>query len=172
MSAKIFRMLLALMVGLLPATTWAGAITVDNVAVSIQPVGENSFQLLFKFELPQLPAKVNIDYAVLSFGVNIANPPDGKLLEILSVDNLIHPALAYNSNPVTGFVPKERIGLVQIDLELTQLVDLWVNGGGKNEGVLVISHRRLPEKALQTGKIILTPDFKKPAVTIFYTETE
>lgn len=173
MRSRIFTIVVVLMVWFLPWTTWAGVITVEKVTVSVQPIGQNAFQLLFKFDILQFPGKVNIDYVVLRFGVNIVNPPDGKLLEILSADSTSQGAVVnYNINPVTGFIPKNKIGSTQIELDVTQLVDLWVNGGAKNNGVLVISHRRISQQALQTNKVTLATGVMKPAVTIFYTEVE
>ncbi len=173
MSTKILKIMVVLTVWTLPWTIWAGVITVDNVTVSVQPDGQDGFQLLFKIDLSQIPNKVNIDYAVLSFGVNIVSPPSGNRLEILSADSTNQGAVInYNGNPVTGSIPKGKTGLTSIDLDITQLVDLWVNGGGKNDGVLAVSHRRLPGKALQTNKVTLATGVMKPAVTIFYTEVE
>ncbi|MCI0694627.1 hypothetical protein L0337_21795 [candidate division KSB1 bacterium] len=173
MSTKILKIMVVLTVWTLPWTTWAGVITVEKVTVSVQPIGQNAFQLLFKFDMPQFLGKVNIDHAVLRFGVNIVNPPDGKLLEILSADSTSQGAVVnYNTNPVTGFIPKNKIGLTQIELDVTQLVDLWVNGGAKNDGILVISHRRISEQALQTNKVTLATGVMKPAVAVFYTEVE
>lgn len=64
--------------------TQAEVITVDKVTAAVQPVSGNAFELLFSFNLPQLPKSVNIDYAVLSFGVNVAAPLSANFLEILS----------------------------------------------------------------------------------------
>ncbi len=173
MRSRIFTIVAVLMAWFLPRTTWAGVTTVEKVTVSVQPIGQNAFQFLFKFDLPQFPGKVNIDHAVLRFGVNIVNPPDGKLLEILSADSTSQGAVVnYNINPVTGFIPQNKVGSTQIELDVTQLVDLWVNGGAKNDGILVVSHRRLPEQALQTNKVTLATGVMRPAVTIFYTEVE
>ena len=59
---------------------------------------------------------------------------------------------------------------LKIDLDITQLVDLWVNGGATNQGVRLVSHRKIVEKSLLTDKVALAPNFKAPAVRVFYTE--
>lgn len=115
-----------------------------------------------------MPPKVNIDYAELSFGVNLSVPASEGFLEILSPDSS-GKFTNYNAVPVTGLLPKNKTGQAQVDLDITQLVDLWVNGGVQNKGVLLVSHRKLVQKSLQTGKVSLAPNFKSPTVRIFYT---
>ncbi len=171
MDTKILKIVVVvLLLCGLPSMTQAGVVTLEDVTVEVQPLEDGTFQLLFKFDLPQLPEDVNIDYAILSFGVNKVTLPTGKFLEILSADTTGQGATAaYNANPVTGLLPNKKTGLAQIELDLTQLVDLWINGDEKNQGVLVVSHRRISEKAFETGKVELAPQFRKATVKIFYT---
>ncbi len=155
-----------------PLTAWAGVATVENVAVSVQPIEGGSFQLLFKFDLPQLPDSVKIDYAVLTFALNLASTPNGRFLEILAADatgKAPESKVAYNQKPVTGLVPRDKTGLVRMKLDITQLVDLWQSGKAKNRGVLVVSHRREESKALRSEVVSFASE-QDAKVKISYTE--
>lgn len=156
----------------LAQTSRAEVATVNKVTVAVQPAGGTAYRLLFTFSLPKLPADVNIDYAELSFGVNVTAPLSVNALEILSADSSSQGKTAnYNANPVTAFVPKEKTGFNRVDLDMTQLVDSWANGGAKNKGALLVSHRGMAQKVLQTGKVSLAPQFRKAVVRIYYTQT-
>lgn len=167
-----FKKFLTALFILCPLASQAEVITIDEVTVQVQPEPGNTFKLFFKFEVPQLPEKVNIDYAVLSFGVNITNLST-KVLELLSATKTtVGKSADYNTNPVTAVISKGKSGLNQIDVDITQLVNLWVNGGDKNEGITLISHRNIEEKGLESSKMALAPEFKKASVRIFYTSAE
>lgn len=59
--------------------------------------------------------------------MNIVSPPAGKFLEILAADSSGTGKVAqYNALPVTGKLPKKKTGAGIIDLDITQLVDLWI----------------------------------------------
>lgn len=64
MHARIFVLFFLIFRFILPPTLQAKVITVNNVSVQVQTLSDSSFQWLFKFALPPLPARVNIDYAV------------------------------------------------------------------------------------------------------------
>ena len=171
MKGRILPLFSVLILLLFPFTLKAEVVTVDDVTVQVKTMPDSSFQWLFQFTLPSLPAGVNIDYAVLSFGVNIVKPPAGKFLEILAADSSSTAKVArYNALPVTGRLLKNRIGPGVLELDITQLVDLWINGGVPNKGILVVSHRRVTGKALQVGKVSLAPGVQKPVGKIYYTE--
>ncbi len=142
-------------------------------AYQLQAVEGDAFRILFTFDLPAIPDNVNIDYAVISFGLNIKSSTNRKLLEILSADNSGQGAASsYNQNPATAVISKHKLGLTQTHLDITQLVDSWVNGNAVNEGILLVSHRAIPEKAFQAEKVALAPQFKKASIKTFYTRIE
>jgi len=153
MKSIIRAILVVALLFTLVETSRAEVATVNKVTVAVQPAGGTAYRLLFTFSLPNLPAGVNIDYAEMSFGVNVSAPLSANALEILSADSGSQGKNAsYNANPVTAFVPKEKTGLNRVDLDITQLVDSWVNGGARNKGALLVSHRGMAQKVLQTGK--------------------
>ena len=170
MRAQILKCTIVFTLFLFAGISFAKTITLEKVSVQVKPVSDGTFNLLFSFDLPQLPNKVNIDYAVLSFGLNIAGQPDSRALEILSGSTSSQGKTAdYNANPVKGWLPKNKTGLALVELDVTQLVELWLKGE-KNEGISVISHRRTADRALETGNVVLAPGFKKATVKIYYTE--
>ncbi len=174
MPAKIKRLFFFVLLCSVPFIARSEIIIIENVSVEVQDLKGDSYRLLFNFALPALPDGINIDRAVISFGVNItANSGNINLFEILAAGaNGEIAGTSYNQNPVTGRIGRNKLGLTQIDLDITQLVDSWVNGTIKNDGVFVVSHRRIPEKILQKDKIDLAPEFKQATVKLFYTALE
>ena len=131
-----------------------------------------------KFALPALPERVNIDYAAIVFALQIDAPISreemaggGNLLELVlaNADGKAPDAgVAYNALPVLA---RDTTGSVLIRLDITQIVDLWVNGGAENNGLLIISHRRAASKVLKIGRIRLDAAVR-PEVKIYYTLVE
>jgi hypothetical protein len=151
----------------------AETFTVEKVNVAIQPLQDNAFRLFIKFDLPDLPKTANIDYAVLSLGLDVDEKSDTTItmvFEILSKENAAREKVtAYNANPVTAIIFPKQKGLTQLELDITQLVTLWVKDGEQNEGLVLVSHRNIADKFLTSDKITLAPEFKAPTVKIFYT---
>lgn len=156
-----------------PLQASAEVILIDDVTVQVEPLQGNNFQIFFKFDLPKVPATANIDYAELSFGVNIKEASSGMKFEVLSREkDATDKLIDYNTNPVTARISKGTIGLAEVRLDITQLAELWSKEGEKNNGIILVAHRRITEKALSNEKISLAPLFKKATVRIFYTEIE
>jgi hypothetical protein len=134
---------------------------------------DNTFRLFIKFDLPDLPKTANVDYAVLSLGLDVDEKSDTTttmVFEILSKENMARERITtYNANPVTAIITPKEKGLTQLELDITQLVTLWVKDGEQNEGLVLISHRNIADKFLTSDKIALAPEFKAPTVKIFYT---
>lgn len=173
MRSTLLKTVLIILVVSLPWTTQAGILNIDNVQVQVQPLDKQAYKMIFYFEIPKLPDSVAIDYAELSFGINIIDSTKSKTLEILSTENEVQGIVAnYNSNPVTEVISKNKLGLTKLNLDITQLLDMWVNHGVKNKGISLVSHRKLQEKALRADRVLLAPEFKKASVRIFYTVME
>jgi len=95
------------------------------------------------------------------------------VFEILSKDQASRDKIAnYNSNPVTTIITKKEKGFTQLELDLTQLVELWVKDGESNDGIILVSHRNITDKFLTSDRIALAPHYKSPVVKIFYTVLE
>jgi hypothetical protein len=168
----------------LPANTYAGKLVIANVNVAMKSLGQGEFALHIQFPLSDLPTKTPIDnliidYAELSFEVHVNSiaerkQVEGKLLEILAaaVDGKALTNYGYNLNPALGYIWRKALGAEQAKLEITELVEHWVKGKVANNGLLIISHRRMMDKALRQGTVELPNNFKLPAVTIFFTESE
>ena len=166
---------------LIPATIFAGKANIPDARFEIQPQQDGSFQILAKFALPALPEKVNVDYAAIVLGMQIDTPISmdemvggGNLLELVLANaegKAPQAGVAYNALPVIARVPRDSTGAVMLRLDITQIVDLWVNGGQANNGLLIISHRRAASKVLKTGRIRIDPAVQ-PKVQIFYTPVE
>jgi len=166
---------------LIPATAFAGKTTITDARFEIQPQQDGSYQILAKFALPALPERVNIDYAAIVLGLQLDAPISreemvggGNLLELVVANaegKAPDAGVAYNTLPVMARVPHDTTGSVKIRHDITQILDLWVNGGQKNNGLLIISHRRAASKVLKIGRIRLDATVR-PEVQIFYTPVE
>jgi len=115
----------------------------------------------------------------LSFEVQVnsiaqAKQAGGKFLEILaaSADGKALANNSYNLNPAIGYVWRKAVGAEEVKLEITELVEHWVKGKITNNGLLIVSHRRVQDKALRQGVVELPQNFKLPKMTIFSTERE
>jgi len=176
-SAKILAAVMGVTVVMLARQSLAQKVTIDDVKVSVQPTKGPEFQLHFDFRLPDFDGApvdiVNIDYAVLTFQVEVkpAGVEDLKIFEVLVADHdkrKPRPDLAYNSNPVTAIVHRKTAGIEQVTVDMTQLVDHWVHRGIENNGLLIVSHRRLGKKILRSDKLEVLASVK-PSATIYYT---
>ncbi len=76
MNCKMISSLALLILLAASAPTHAEILTIDEVTIQVQPVADGEVKLFFEFDLPKLPADVSIDYAVLSFGVNVTALPE------------------------------------------------------------------------------------------------
>jgi len=170
MKANSLTLLALVLLFFLPPVIRAEVITIGKVTTEVKVVSGTEFKLFFKFDLPKFAGKVSIDYAELTLGLNVVEQNSQKFFEILSGTEAVAGKLGvYNSNPVTATVSSREKNLKVIELDITQLLDLWVNGGVANNGITLISHRRVAEKSLATGKVDFAPEFKAPTVRIFYT---
>jgi len=158
-----------------PFISLGETLTVEKINVELQPLRNGVFQLFIKFDLPELPEKANIDYAVLNMGMNVISNADSATLvfEILTKDNASREKIVnYNSNPVTEIISRRTKGLTELQLDITQLVDLWVKQGESNEGIVLVSHRNIEDKYMRSDKISLASEYKAAKIKIFYTIIE
>ncbi|MDZ7290024.1 MAG: hypothetical protein ONB44_13740 [candidate division KSB1 bacterium] len=179
-TAKLLLVAIALAAFAIPAETYAGKLVIEKINVIVKQMGDDEFALHFQFSLVGLPTEVKIenlliDYAELSFGVQVITPAQrgqvgGKLLEILAAtaDGKALSDFNYNVYPAIGHIRRKQAGTEEVKLDITRLVEHWVKGGVSNHGLLVASHRNAGDKAFRQGIVELLPKFK-PTVTIFYT---
>jgi hypothetical protein len=171
MISKAKLSIMALLLCLLPFSLLAEVIIITDVKVEVKETEGGAYELLFHFALPQLAKDATIDYAELTFEMNVESELDEPWLEILS-PNPAAKAVDYNANPVTARLPKGKLGVTTVALDITQMVNLWVNQGVPNDGVRVVSHRRLEQKTLETGKASPVSESKETKVRVFYTIIE
>ena len=148
MKHTLFKLLIFLFF-IIPYLISAEVVTIEDVDVKIQPNTNGEFQLFIGFELPKLPENIKVDYAIITMGVNVLSNPDTLTMtfEILTDVNSTRESLVnYNANPVTTFISRKQKGPTKIELDITQIVRLWVNEGES-----------------------IAPGFMKPTVRIFYT---
>lgn len=175
MKINFLKIILILFVLLTPVTSLGEILTIENVSVQKQSLRNGEFQIFIQFDLPELPEKANIDYAVLNMGMNVISNADSAAIvfEILSKDNSAKEKIVnYNSNPVTALIPHRVKGLTELELDLTELINLWVTENEQNNGVVLVSHRNIENKLLRSDKINLATEYKVPTLKIFYTKIE
>jgi hypothetical protein len=157
---------------IIPYSISAENITIEDVDVKIQPKTKGEFQLLIKFEIPEMPENINIEYATISIGVNVLSNPDTLTMvyEILADENSTKDNLVnYNTNPVTSIISRKQKGLTKIELDITQIVKMCVIDGESNAGITLVSHRNSDNKFLKSDRVVFAPEFLKPTIRIFYT---
>ncbi|MBN1408156.1 MAG: DNRLRE domain-containing protein [Calditrichaceae bacterium] len=163
---------LIFLIFMIPYVVSAEVITIEDVDVKGQPKKNGEYQLLINFELPELPENINIDYAGMTMGVNVVSNPDTLTMnfEILTdINSKKEKLVNYNSNPVTTLISRKQKGLTKLELDITQIVKLWVNEGESNSGITLVSHRNVDKKFLKSERVIFAPGFTKPTVRIFFT---
>lgn len=175
MKTKFLKSVLISLILLIPFISFADVLTIKDIDIQIQTLRNNQYQLFIKFDLPEFPDGANIDYAVLSLGMNVESNSDSAtiIFEVLSKDNASRQKLvAYNNNPIKEIITRRTKGLTELKLDITELVTLWVKEGESNEGIVLVSHRNIEDKHLRTDKVSLATDFKAPTLRIFYTVIE
>jgi len=155
-----------------PAEKWAS----KDVKVVLLPEQDGSFSLVFHFTTSDLPANIDIDYAVLTFTAQVVVSLDrlgARRQIVLEVLNDAMPLDApYNLHPVTSEINCESVGRRMVRLDIGELVMLDRNGGKMDHYVRVVSHRGLAESLLSTAVIDPSTGFTPIAVDIFYTKAE
>lgn len=56
----------------------------------------------------------------------------------------------------------------RVEVNITQLVELWAHTSISNQGLLLVSHRRQVDKALHLGQVVLSAE-PRASATIFST---
>ena len=175
---KLSVISVALVLAILPHQSFGQKETITKIDFKIVPAQKGEIRLHFKFPLPDfgnVPIEdINIDYAVLRFNVHVhkkAKQFDHNALEVLIADDTgekILPNLGYNNIPVTPKINRKEKGIKQIEVDITQAVDLWLHDEIPNNGLLLASHRKLAEKILRQGVVVPSANLE-PSVIVFYT---
>jgi len=175
MKANFLKTIFVCLIFSAPLISFGEILTIEKIDMQIQPLQNNEFQLFIKFNLPVLPENAHIYYAVLNMGMNVLSNADSASLvfEILSKEKTSREKIVnYNSNPVTSIISRRTKGLTELQLDITQLVNLWVKDGEKNEGIVLVSHRNIEDKYMRSDKINLATEYKAAKIKIFYTIIE
>jgi len=172
MKYNVFKILIFSSFLIMPYMISAEVVTIEDIDVKIQSKINDEFQFLINFKLPEMPENINIDHATITMGVNVLSNPDTLTLvfEILSdVSSTRESLVNYNTNPVTCLISRKQKGLTKIELDITQIVKLWVNDGESNARITLVSHRNEDNKFLKSDRVVFAPGYMKPTVRIFYT---
>ena len=174
---KLFIAVICLFTITMPCQSLAQKITLSDVQTKIQPLRNGEFQIHFQFSLPDFDEvdlqNINIDRAVLEFEVMVktAGSTELNMLDVLAAGiNKREPLrdLAYNENPVRARVNRTKIGTEKVKVDISQLFRNWLHHGLENNGIILVSHRRLSKKIFRTDKVRAGAQLR-PSVTVFYT---